>query len=304
MSDQATPPSGKRFTSVHLEKWEPLEDSGRARARIGHFLEARLRNYSVVQAVKETFGSGPARNLGDYNWKNYLTGLERRDFLDSIAVIHKAVNNQLNLYSSGGIADSTERELTDLSTNWVPFCREVFRQEGLAYRIDDLGGVRPLVDAEFQREKHELLRSLSDPRYVNARHHLEAVHDSFGESPPNTRAAIKSVFETVEVLFQLVVGKKLNRGNIASDLLKKVLDIYAADSPRAWIYTLRGWADWVDGMQLYRHVQGDQKSPRPSEAFAVYALSTGTAVARALLDIDKASKDSSKEVPPKRGSES
>ena len=292
MSDQATPPSGERFSSGYVKKMEPRKDSGRARARIGQLLEARLNNYSVVQAVRETFGDGPARNMYSYDWKAYLAVLGRRDFLDLITEIHKAVNNERNLFSGEGVAASTYRDLTNFSNIWVPYCRKVFRKEILAYRIDDLGGVHPLVDEEFQSEKHKLLLSLDDPRYANARHHFEEAHDHFGESPPNTRAAINSVFETVEELFQLVVGKKLNRENIAIDLLKKILDIYAADDPKAWISTLRGWADWVDGMHRYRHAQGDQKPPRPSEALAIYALSAGTAIARAMLDIDKASKDS------------
>jgi len=40
----------------------------------------------------------------------------------------------------------------------------VFREESMAYEIDEQGGVHPLVDSEFQRNRHETLISLASSR--------------------------------------------------------------------------------------------------------------------------------------------
>jgi len=111
------------------------------------------------------------------------------------------------------------------------------------------------------------------------------------EHPPNTKFAVRSIFEAIEILARLMdsPSKNLNAFQVKNKLLPIALSQTTdAIEQQSTKHLFDGLADWVDAMHPYRHGQGLPDPVEPSIQFAVYALSTGAAALRMLLGIDRA----------------
>ena len=164
---------------------------------------------------------------------------------------------------------------------WREFVEQAFREENVAYAIDEEGGVHPYVDEEFERNKRSTLAVLESPHLAGVR---AAIDDAFRhcDGPtPDTKAAIRSIFEAVEIAAKLIVpsASRLNR-SVCKDALPKACLATFAGQPterKVIVQMFESLGYWVDAFHNFRHGQIDTVPTRPSDELTIYALSTGCA---------------------------
>jgi hypothetical protein len=164
---------------------------------------------------------------------------------------------------------------------WVLCSPELF---GDWQRQQAAGGL-----TEIQRTS--VLQSLGIKRYNAVAAAFEDAHRYFSATPPDLKAAVRSMFESVEILAKLMVRTdRLTAKLVSNDIKTLVLNVYTGDAvaQRAIGRAIEGFADWVDGLHHYRHGQGEEDPVAPPEDFAIYALSSGAAFLRWLVRVDTA----------------
>ena len=268
---------GKRFSQIYLERGAPVRDSQRFRNRLSAYYSDQLliNYYGEIEKIihKETgakipWGHGPDINL-------FIEKGELRDVLDSITLIYQAVREK-------------QRYNAD-AENWKTFVARVFREENLGYQLDSKCGVHYFVDEEFERNRFSTLQTLDDPKYSGVRDAYEAAYRHMDSDPPDNKAAVRSMFESLEILVRLMVPtKNLNRWIVEKALKEKCLPLYASEPTGSQVVTglFDGFADWVDALHNYRHGQPSEQPVAPSEEVAVYVLSSGSAFLRWLIGIN------------------
>ncbi len=103
------------------------------------------------------------------------------------------------------------------------------------------------------------------------------------------KAAVRSMFESIEILVkQMVSTDKLTKKVVENSLTTKCKNLYKNDDiePRVVSKLLSGFAQWVDGLNNYRHGQPSDEPVAPSEEVAIYVLSSGSAFLRWLIEIN------------------
>jgi hypothetical protein len=177
-----------------------------------------------------------------------------------------------------------------MSDKWKQFVARVLIEENLGYQLDSKCGVHYFVDEEFERNRVATLRSLDDPKYSGIRDAYEAAYRHMDSDPPDTKGAVRSMFESLEILVRQMVPstKNLNRWIVENTLKEKCAKIYASEATGAKVVAglIDGFADWVDALHNYRHGQPSEQPVAPSEEVAVYVLSSGSAFLRWLIDIN------------------
>lgn len=281
-------PVGELYSRVYAVPTSFVDDSARARSRIGHFLYGEATSAfdsALAKLVAVTFGKEPPYQYL-YDWRPYCSELGLNDFLTLVTLTQREAERTLSEKQRTGITSEESKKLNGFLREWLPFCRMVFRDEGLNYRIDERGGVHPLIDEEFQVARQALLAVLTKSRYRGALDHFETAHRHLAKHPPETRQAIWSMFQCVETLFQLLIVGKLNRGNIENKLVPKLEMAYPNDDKKSWKKLADSLSDWADAFHQYRHGQNDENPRTASAALCVYALSSGASFARLLAELD------------------
>ncbi|WP_448173307.1 hypothetical protein [Rhizobacter fulvus] len=179
------------------------------------------------------------------------------------------------------------RVRADEVQSFVAFVRKVLSDENLGYRMDDDGSFRFSVDEDFAAQRTATLKGLGHEELASAREHYEAAFAAMNE-PMDPRAAIREVFEAVEVVARVIAPnyKNLNGAMIRSDLLAAAQATMPGDATQrdeAWPRVFRSFAEWVDAIHFYRH--GQPAGRNPTEDFAVFILSTGGGYLRLLCQI-------------------
>src|SRR6516225_9906949 len=123
-----------RYSQLYIERGRPDADSERARIRLSAIL-ARIVSenwYPILSAIQEEVGIKiPAGGDDAYKMKNVILTSSIRDLLDLITEVGKAL--QKPFYRSGSASE------------WLSESSRIFREENLAYHIDDDGIVHPFV---------------------------------------------------------------------------------------------------------------------------------------------------------------
>ena len=199
------PRLGALYSRQYLERGRPLPDDKRARYRLGYFVETYFAEFhkGFLEAVQLHLG---VEVPGGYD-HSYLV----RRFFDKATI--DDVLSAVTLVSTV----ATDVEVRKL---WVKFVKEVFADQNLAYTVDAKGGVHPLIDAEFQRNIASAIAGLGIPRYAAARSAFEAAQRKLEHTPPDTKGAIRDIFEAAETLTKLIdaSGKSLDSGFVRSEL--------------------------------------------------------------------------------------
>lgn len=196
---------------------------------------------------------------------------EMRDVLDAITEIPKA----LATFGYKGRVAAEE---------WFKFVEIVFQEESMGYRLDENGVVHYYVDEEFNRNRYSTLSLLDDEKYVTVKAEYEKAFSYLDRVPPDTKAAVRSMFEALEILFKQITGKeRLNRYFVKNDLKELCLRVYEGDdvARRVGEGFFDGFGEWVNALHNYRHGQ-DTLAP-PPEDLTVYILSSGSAYLRWLI---------------------
>ncbi|NLS03608.1 hypothetical protein HGP14_09580 [Rhizobium sp. P32RR-XVIII] len=273
-------PKGHRFSQLYLRNSELLPDSERARRRIGFLIGENF--------FAEDFGQVLARELGipipgnsSYAsaWPSIVKDLDLRDFLDLITVRYKKLNNQFQ----------QERSRV-FQARFLKAAREIFAEEDLRYRIDDLGGVHLTVDEAFEAVRISVITALIGVRYNGVRSVYEQGFSYLDKSPPDGKGALRSSFFATESLFRLMfpTSHQLSGGEVQKHLEPLVNRIYADQKPAIYLAQkqVASFKDWIDGAHFYRHEPGAEEPSQPPLELAIYMITQAGGHIRWLAKLD------------------
>jgi hypothetical protein len=134
--------------------------------------------------------------------------------------------------------------------------RQIFAEERLAYAIDDLGGVHPAVDREFQSNMACTLAALASPRFHSVREAFEGASIHLSTDPPNYQKAWRATLSAMETLFGLMFPYARLSGDAIERRLRAVVELaYEGDTAAqdAALRMLAGFREWVEASVVYRH---------------------------------------------------
>jgi hypothetical protein len=159
----------------------------------------------------------------------------------------------------------------------------------MGYRLDEKCGVHYFVDEEFERNRYSTLSALESPRYNASRDAYDMAYKYLDSDPIDTKGAVRSIFESIEILVkQMVDTKNLNKWIVENTLKEKCMGAYAKDETAKKVISqmFDGFAQWVDAIHNYRHGQPDIEPVAPPVNVAIYIISSGTGFLRWLIEIN------------------
>ena len=168
--------------------------------------------------------------------------------------------------------------------------QRIFREENVAFEIDEKGEVHPMVDSAFASARHSAIATLSDSRYSGSLGFIEKSENYLLQEPQDFKGAIVAVFEAAENLFKLMYDvPRLNKAKVKEKISKLQQSMYKEDevARRAADKALNGFSEWVDAAHNYRHAPGEEKLSQPPEEVAILLISQGYSYVRWLAEIDR-----------------
>lgn len=271
---------GKRFSLLYLERSAPVRDSQRFRNRLAAYYLREIDEYysaDIIKAIQTEIGAEIPFSGYGYNINSFFKENTIRDVLDSITIIYQVVD-------SANVTGSTRS-----AKQWKSFVSRVLSEENLGYKLDSKCGVHYFVDEEFERNRFSTLSILEDPKYNATKAAYEDAYRHMDNNPMDTKAAVRSMFESIEILVkQMVETKNLNKRVVENSLKEKCLSLYGEDKTTFKVTgeLFDGFARWVDALHNYRHGQASDEPVAPSEGVAIYILSSGSAFLRWLAGIN------------------
>ncbi len=270
---------GKRFSLVYLDRSSPLKDSKRFRNRIAAYYLENLDdryNIQIKKIIERETGAEVHLSGYGYDLESFFKKNELRDVLDSITLIFQLL---------------TEQGYSSMERDWFNFVTRVLSEESMGYRLDSMCGVHYYVDEEFERNRFSTLSLLENPKYTASRAAYEDAYRYMDSDPPDTKAAVRSMFESLEILVkQMVETQNLNKWIVENTLKEKCLKLYENDETALQTVSelFDGFAKWVNALHNYRHGQKSDEPVAPSEGVAVYVLSSGSSFLRWLISLNNA----------------
>jgi hypothetical protein len=266
---------GKRFSQVYLDKGSPVNDSVRMRNRLSAFYRDNLDRHTsyIVQIIHRETGAKVRLGYERYIFTDFIEKCDICDLLDSITLIFQYLQG-----TEIGIAGK-----------WHMFVTRVFKEENVGYRLDKKGGVHFFIDQEFEHNKSALLAGLSSQPAVQGS--FEKAYSFLDQDPPDTDSAIKSMFESLEILYKHIIkaeGKDRLNSNGVQKKLKPMLQQVLSENPvasQACDHMMDSLCDWIDAGHMYRHGQNVERNSPPPIEFAVLFITQGTGFIRFLLPL-------------------
>ena len=270
---------GERFSRLYLRPTELAQDSSKARYRIATlFREKIFSDHAELLAAYVAREIGvPLPSDGRYSshWNKFISECRTSDFLDMITVIYRY------LFWHGS---------EEIAHWWRDAVRKIFVEENLAYVVDDVGGVHPAIDQDFQRNLVSIIAALESERYQNIRQLVENASGHLRSEPPNYKQAWRATLSAVEWLFGLMFPYvRLTVDEIERCLLPAVQNAYEGDpaAQTAARVMLNSFQRWVEASHIYRHQPGAAAPAEPPTDVAVLAISHGTSWVRWLAGLDE-----------------
>jgi hypothetical protein len=270
---------GERFSRVYLHPGDPELDSSRARHRVGALFGESVFNHQAEQLAaylsRELGVPVPGAGRHSYNWREFIRECRTSDFLDTITVVYRYL-----FWHVGN----------EIANWWRDVVREIFAEENLAYEIDDVGGVRPGVDREFQRNLATAVTGLESQRHQNVRDLVESASRYLSSEPPNYKQAWRATLSAVEGLFGLMFPYvRLSADEVERHLRPVVQRVYEDDATaqRAAQRMVTGLKEWVEASHYYRHQPGAAEPAQPPADVAILAISHGASLLRWLAGLDE-----------------
>lgn len=285
-------PKGQLFTHMYLDRGQPSQDSEFFRKRLGGYIQSNLwkDHYNLVQFIKtETGFSVPGTTVTSgvyYDFEKFLIATPIQYVLNAITLLWRFHWEQHKIMQS---VNREWKYVCPRAQEWKEFVTRVFREENLGYSIDEQCGVHYLIDQEFEHNKATILRGLGFPRYLGVKAAFEAAHSYLDSTPPDTKASVRSMFESLEILTKLMIQtKNLNKWVVENTLKQLAQESFSTDDIATVTIgsAFDGFALWVDGLHNYRHGQGTTEPVAPSLSFTVYTISSGAAFLRWLIELD------------------
>ncbi len=266
---------GMKFSLLYLDRSKSLKDSKRFRKRLSAFFYENLNFHDSLIGTQIEMEVGAEVNSAIYN---FIVNTNLRDLLDSITIIYETL---------------CKVQYGRESEKWKEFVERVLLEENLGYRLDKKCGVHYFVDEEFERNRYSTLLVLEDQRYTSIRTAYDMAYQYLDDHPMDIKGAVRSIFESIEILVkQMVETQNLNKWVVENTLKEKCSLYYKSDPTAQEVMTkmFDGFAQWVDSIHNYRHGQADAKPVAPPINIAIYALSSGTAFLRWLIEINNSFK--------------
>lgn len=269
---------GKRFSLLYLDRSKTLRDSKRFRNRLAAFYWESLHKFyesQIIRAIQSEIGAEVPFSVTSFSVSAFFKESELRDLLDSITVIYQVIKK--NWVSK------------DLTEQWKSFVGRAISEENLGYRLDNECGVHFFVDEEFEGNRFSALAVLEVPQYSGSRAAYDAAYKYLDANPIDTKGAVRSIFESIEILVkQMVDTKLLNKWVVENTLKTKCLTVFESDPTARNVASkmFDGFAQWVDSVHNYRHGQVGDEPVSPPENIAIYIISSGTAFLRWLATLN------------------
>src|SRR5215813_1216861 len=270
---------GERFSRLYLQPGDPARDSRRARHRVGALFGETVFNHQtepLAAHLRRELGvpvPGEGKHLSD--WQDFFRDCRTSDLLDTVTVVYRYL-----FWHVGG----------EVANWWRDVVRQIFVDENLAYEIDDVGGVHPRIDREFQANIATAVAGLQSERYQNVREPVESASKYLSIDPPNYRQAWRATLTAAEALFGLMFPYvQLTAQEIERRLRPVVERAYEGDATaqQAAQKLLNGLKEWVEASQNYRHRPGAAESAEPPPDVAIFAISYGASSLRLLASLDE-----------------
>jgi hypothetical protein len=172
---------------------------------------------------------------------------------------------------------------------WRTHVARAMPEENVGYIVDDECVVHYFVDQEFERNRVSVLAVLDSPRYAAVRTAFENAYGHLDRDPRDTKAAVRSIFESLEILVrQMVDARNLSRKVVENALKDRCLSVgnVHAIEKTVTVGLFSSIADWVDAVHHYRHGQATEEPIAPSDEMAIHIVSTGSAYIRWLCQFD------------------
>jgi hypothetical protein len=266
-------PVGKRYSQIYEEPGVPTDDDATLRGRLGHFIanQAAASTYRITSILREEMGEPVYLS----SIVEFFEGCTLRKLRDSISCIAE------------GLANTPSREVLPPS-KWIAFVQKAFKEENVAYTVDEKGGVHPAFDETFDHDRRATIALLGMPRYAAARKFFdEAIADL--KQPRDTRDAVRKTFDAVEnVAKQMLKVARLTANEVKGPLRTVACNGLEGTTRDATNRMIESFAEWVNGCQQYRHAAGEPEPDEPSLDLAILMVSTGAAHLRWLIGVDQA----------------
>lgn len=173
---------------------------------------------------------------------------------------------------------------------WVEGVRRIFQEENIAYRLDEMGGVHPLIDTAFTAEVEAVIEGLGRPRYHNVRIELEKGLKAIDQPQQDWKAAVRGTFYAAEGMFRLMF-KELEPERLVPKYVRTNLDPFGKaiedkNEREAFLSLVSIFQSWVGAAQEYRHEQGIEEPHQPPRDIALLLVSQGLSYLRWLVALD------------------
>ena len=291
MSSENDPPKGQRFDLVYCERGDPVKDSPAMRERISVVFELlsgtltrKDSSYYIGRIVHKELGVKFRRegyNGYYYDFEQLFGNEDIGVLLASLTIIWRAMPKGKH------------------SEAWVAEIERIFREENTCYRIDDEGGVHYSPDGEYERNRAATFAALSGARYAATRAAFETIQADLNAQPPKYKHAIRSAFESNEIVFKLIFNQaqRLTEREIGNRLKPLLAQMFEGDKTEqeAVAHVADSFAKWVNAAHWYRHGQGDEEANEPDQKLAILMVSSGIGFLRLLAEVDRANQAASAE---------
>lgn len=275
------PSTGKRFSHVYCERGEPAKDSILFRRRLGVFIDDEFDQISYKLAVYVRKESG----IAPFSSSSFINLFEREDIhtiLDLITIIWRFLKQ----------SEKLDRHFYGRN-KWRDWVDRVLKEENIGYWVDEACGIHYLVDQEFEHNRFCTLKYLNRTEYTGIRDAFTSAYHYFDCDEPDTKAAVRSMFESLEILAKLLTDcHRLNKSVVKDKLKKRAEEAYRNEPTVLKVIPsiFNSFAEWVDSIQVYRHGQNEPEPVNPPIEIAVLVLSSGASYLRWLLEIDQKGK--------------
>lgn len=289
-------PVGELFARQYVERGAPMQDNAFFRSRIDAFLQANhFKDYREIAAyiqqeagyVVGTFYSDTYKTVY-YKFTDFFSTVKIEVLLSSITLIYRFLRKKYPELPTGRTLNNALVFHYPKADAWHAFVARAFREENLAYRLDEACGVHYFVDEEFERNRVTALSCLTAPQYAGVRAAFEQAHAYLDAQPPDTKASVRSSFEALEILVRLIdtQSKNLNKWMIENKI-KPLAIAQASDATEALVVDklFDSLALTVDALHSYRHGQGSTQPVSPSLTVSVYVASTVAAAVRWIVAV-------------------
>lgn len=280
-----------RYSLTYLPRESYLHDSNTARFRLAKLCEKCFQSprYSpyrktshtdfreiAIDAIESELGvkfGTPQNGATLWLWELFFEKISTIQILDTITILC----NVLRPYG------------TSMLDDFVGEAKRIFSEENLAFYIDELGNVHPLIDTAYKSSHIMAIASLQKPRYQATASEFVKSEEFLLTDPPDYKSAIRAVFSANENLFKLMSGTIRLDARSACEFLSKDAEKYFENDKTqisASKKVIESFKSWINAAHFYRHAEGVEEPRQPSSELGIVMLSQGTSFLRWLAEID------------------